>query len=66
MYDHDFEEHSRNGGYDTPYQGDRSMYLPCRIPGMKRVVSSMTGCKPISELSLIIPLTHGIKIRLSW
>jgi hypothetical protein len=36
------------------------------IPGMKRVVSSMTGCKPISELSLIIPLMHGIKIRLSW
>ena len=34
-------------------------------PGMKRAVSSMTGCKPISELGLIILLTHGIKIRLS-
>jgi hypothetical protein len=62
VYDHGFEKHSRNEGYDTPYQGDRSMYLPCRIFGMKRAVSSITGCKSISELCLIILPTHGIKI----
>jgi hypothetical protein len=54
VYDHDLEKHLRNGDWDTPYQADRSIYLLCRIPSMKRAVSSMTGSKPISELSLIV------------